>query len=280
MHAAATVLPAPCPPRRRRIRAKPIKTPINRRTRIRVPNPVNHGRDPWRSVRKESPKSHVLTMSVTDLYKAMRRSMDNVPWQKNISDEDRAILQKVRSTSIRHEMISGVKAVEEKILAVNGVDIEALERQRRAIALKVEVRQLKSHWARLVKAALRGWKVSIDTPAKDIVRWNWYEAAWVAIETGELRCHIPFEELPWPTLNLDKLDLEDYETFVLSPARPRFETMYWFERVEHERKRWNIHNIKNKVIPLVSEDIAERVVECADVLSNYIDLLVEKYCDE
>ncbi|KAJ8074117.1 hypothetical protein PM082_012409 [Marasmius tenuissimus] len=278
MHPAPTILPALCPPLRRRARVKGIKTPLNHRTRIRVPVPVNHGRDPWRSIQKESPKPHALTMSVTDLYKAMRRTMNNVPWQMNISDADRAILEKVRSASIRHEMISGVKAVEEKILAMNGGDIEA--QQRRVIALKVEVRQLKTHWARLVKAALRGWKVTIDTPVKDIVRWNWYEAAWVAIEAGELRCHVSFEELPWPTLNLDKLELEDYETFILSPARPRFETMYWFERVEHERKRWNIDNVTQKVIPLVSEDIAERVVECASILLKYIDVLAEKYCDE
>ncbi|KAL0058657.1 hypothetical protein AAF712_014658 [Marasmius tenuissimus] len=227
--------------------------------------------------------------------KSSRKSKRPVRPQFSSSDADRAILRKIRSASIRHELIAGVRGVEARIQAAEAEN-EALEQvigPREGVELdqnvaraKMQVRQSKRLRAKLVKAALHGRRIRMNSPTKHITRWNWYEAAWAAINTGHLgrsiRCSIPFNDLPWPTLNVNRLGLEDYEAFVLSPARPRFETMYWFERVEIERAHWNLENVKQKVVPLVSEEISERVMRCAIILLEYLDSLVDKYtsCEE
>ncbi|KAL0058404.1 hypothetical protein AAF712_014915 [Marasmius tenuissimus] len=254
--------------------------------------PVIGDRNPWRGS-ENLPVAKTLQLSVTDLYRAVSRTFTHP--QFNSSDADRAILRKIRSASIKHELIAGVKRVEARIQAAEEEN-EALERSinpREGVGLddnvaraKMQVRQSKRLQARLVKAALHGRKIRMNPPANHIARWNWYEAAWAAIEISHLRRSIPssisFNDLPWPTLNVNRLELEDYEAFVLSPARPRFETMYWFERVENERAKWNLDNVKQKVIPLVREEISERVMGCAVILLGYLDSLVDKYtsCEE
>ncbi|KAJ8074702.1 hypothetical protein PM082_022280 [Marasmius tenuissimus] len=292
-----SILPPTCPPRHRRRRVR-TSAP---RILIRAPNPsplipvipVTSDRDPWQAAER-LPVAKTLSLSITDLYRAVSQTFAHP--QFDSSDADRAILRKIRSASIKHELIAGVKRVEARI-ETTAEENEAIEGSirdpRKGVELdqnvaggKMQVRQSKRLRAKLVKAALHGRRIRLNAPANHIARWNWYEAAWAAIEAGHLgrsiRCSISFNDLPWPTLNVNRLELEDYEAFVLSPARPRFETMYWFERVKNEHAHWNLDNVKQKVIPLVSEEISERVMGCAVILLGYLDSLVDKYtsCDE
>ncbi|KAL0575001.1 hypothetical protein V5O48_006969 [Marasmius crinis-equi] len=301
---AASVLPAPCPPRRRRVRVQNGVLPMPRaRSRVlQITTPVKDNRDPWRNTKAAGTTNKTpvtLTMSIVDLYQATSRALAK-SCQTDISDADRAILKKLRYAATKHELIAGIRGVEREIQAIDiakncqqaeqrereaqrliSMDQRRVEEERLAEA-KSRARKSKKHWSKLVKAALHGRKVKMSPPAMHIARWNWYEASWAMIQTGELNCLIPFTHLPWPTMNLDQLELEDYEAFILSPGRPRFDTLYWFERVEVERQRWDIGNVERKVIPLVGEDIRERVMKCAKTLLGYLELLVDKYtsCDE
>ncbi|KAL0572385.1 hypothetical protein V5O48_009577 [Marasmius crinis-equi] len=234
-------------------------------------------------------------MSIVELYQATSRAFARTsPVTLDISDADRAFIAKLGRAAARHELIAGVKALEGEIKTVNVAENRARAEQHEREAKQLidgkpaveeqlarpqitDAQSVKRHWSRLVKSALQGRRAIIYAPTKDITRWNWYESSWSAIQKGQLRYTIPFNDLPWPTLNLDRLELEDYETFILSPARPRFETLYWFERLKDERRRWDVGNVREKVIPLVSEDSRERVMGCVMVLHRYLDLLANKY---
>ncbi|KAL0578666.1 hypothetical protein V5O48_003332 [Marasmius crinis-equi] len=298
---AVSVLPAPCPPRRRRVRIQNGVLPLLRaRGRaLQIAVPVRDDRDPWRNNKAAEAidKAPVtFTMSIVDFYEAASRSLD----KSRQTDADRAFLKKLRLASAKHELIAGIRSVEREIqtmdVAENRHQAEQHEREaqrlinidrrraeeERIAEAKSKAQKSKKHWSKLVKAALHGRKVKMSPPAMHITRWNWYEASWAAIQAEKLNCSIPFAHLPWPTMNLDQLELEDYEAFILSPGRPRFDTLYWFERVEVERRRWNLDNVERKLIPLVGKEMRERVMECAKTLLRYLELLVDKYtsCDE
>ncbi|KAL0576723.1 hypothetical protein V5O48_005265 [Marasmius crinis-equi] len=306
-----SILPPPAklppPPRRKRVRFLGGATIPKPRTMIRFPTPAPA--DPWQGVSTSvTPQQHrtttrVLALSVTEVYNATRRMLAGTSRQ-DITDEDRAILAKLRAASFRHEFIAGVKATEEQLRNVDaeenrrGIalhDAEAM-RLRAQLAKQLEQKQVeedtgRARWQALsdkrrmvafTRAALRGHKPRINTSLRYIARWRWYEAFWQAIETAQIEGFVPFNQLPWPTLNPNQLQLADYEVFVLSPARPRFETTYWHDRLSHERKHWNADNVRRKVVPLCDEDIRDRVINCARVLCEFLDSLVYKYtnCEE
>ncbi|KAL0578905.1 hypothetical protein V5O48_003096 [Marasmius crinis-equi] len=294
---AVSVLPPPCPPRaRRRVRAQNLGLPLARSCAraLKIAIPAKSNRDPWKDtlatgVVDKAPLT--LKISITDLYQATSRALAG----KDITDEDRAFQKKLEYAYNTHELIAGVKVVEKQIQAVcvaghrrraEQYEREAkrlidIDRRRHEEEKTLQAQRSKKAWSRLVKAAHCGRKVRTDAPAMHIARWNWYEAYWAVIQSGELKCSIPFNHMPWPTLNPDRLEVEDYEAFILSPARPRFETRFWFERVEVERQRWALDNVEKKVLPLVDEEIRERVLGCARILLRYLELLVDKYntCD-
>ncbi|KAK1221024.1 hypothetical protein PQX77_016174 [Marasmius sp. AFHP31] len=241
--------------------------------------------------------THSLTVSVTDVYKATCRMFDNTP-RGEVTNEDRAILTKLRNISFKHELIAGVMVEEQRI---KNQDIEANERRTderdaKAVVLRAEHRrkvekdtvrekwetvQRKRVWAKYIKAALRGEKVKMNPKLQDVSRWEWYQAFWNAFQTGGVNGVVPFDSMPWPTLNTDRLRVQEYEGFILSPARPGFEKMNWYERIEFDRKYWNVENVKEKVIPFVAPEIHARIIRCAGTLCKYMDQLIDKYttCD-
>ncbi|KAJ8080625.1 hypothetical protein PM082_017459 [Marasmius tenuissimus] len=296
--------------RRKRVVMRGLTSMIKSRAKIHVAVAVKPA-DPWQALDEPcdvSPTAppqplqrvrtnHTLTVSVTDVYKATRRMVANIP-REEVSDEDRAILTKLRNISFKHELIAGIQVEEERI---KNQDIEANKRRMdehdaKAVVLRAEHRkkveedivrakwetvQRKRVWAKYIKAALRGEKVNMNSKLQDVTRWEWYQAFWNAFQNGGVTGVVPFDSLPWPTLNASRMRLEDYEGFILSPARPHFEKMNWYERIEFDRKHWNVENVKEKVIPFVAPEIHARIIRCAGILCGYMDQLIDKYttCD-
>ncbi|KAJ8096169.1 hypothetical protein AAF712_010637 [Marasmius tenuissimus] len=305
-----TQVVAKLPPliRRKRVVMRGLTSMIKSRARIHVAAAVKPA-DPWRTLNEPCsttpivpPKppqhvrtTHTLTVSVADVYKATCRMVAQLP-REDASDEDRAILEKLRSASFKHELIAGVKVEEERIKNIEADRRGMAESNARAAVLRAEHRrrveegvarakweaqQSKRVWAKYVKAALRGQKARMNPTLQDVSRWEWYEAFWNAFETGGVKGVVPFESLPWPTLKPSQMDLENYESFILRPARPHFEKLNWYERVQIDRKHWNVENVRQKVIPFVAPEIHSRVIRCAGILCGYLDQLIDKYttCD-
>ncbi|KAG7086092.1 hypothetical protein E1B28_003607 [Marasmius oreades] len=239
----------------------------------------------------------VLTMSVTDFYRATERAISKSP-RKDVTKEDKAILDKLRRATFKHDMIAGVKAVEKQL---GNIDVAANarwakeheviarqlfdeDRKRARLAVmqedreKRENKKLKDYLGRLVQAARRGEKPDIPPPSTtEVNRWSYYETNWKDILDGKVSPLFVFKDFPWPTLNPNGLEVEDYEEFLISPLRPGYEKLYWNERVDKERVLWDAKHVEEKVIPFVEERFRDQVVRGAGAIRGYLDTIVEKY---
>ncbi|KAL0575419.1 hypothetical protein V5O48_006559 [Marasmius crinis-equi] len=267
---------------------EPPPTATNVPTRVGTPEALTRANIPDAPTRPSAPEpelplpTQVLRVTIDDLYKAARRTIAS----KNATPADKAILEKLRRATWRHNLIAGVKSIQKQIQNFDceenaRIMAERHKRLEEHEKWKWEVVQNKQRWAKLIEMAKEGHKVKMNPPKEYLERWKLYDEFWAAFDTGRVSGVVPFEMIPWPTQDVDSMEVEDYELFILSPARPGYEVLSWYERVLDERRRWDVENVKKKVVPYVGDDIKERVVKCAEELLKYLDVLVDKYtrCD-
>ncbi|KAG7088471.1 hypothetical protein E1B28_012460 [Marasmius oreades] len=286
-------------PRRKRVRAQHGgKTFMKPKVRIQVSVTVEDKLTaPVQLPEAPQLPLRVLTISITDLYQATRHIIGHSSWE-TIAVEDKAFLEKLRRAFMRHDFIAGVKGIKKKL---DSVDVEknrrdaeeheviaqqliAEEKKRAELAVakaKWQTQQIKRQWGKWVRAALCGQKHPMKPPLAYRARWAWYDEKWDDIEKGRVQYPIAFEEIPWPSMTPNQLELTDFEAFALSPARPGYETLYWSERLDRERKRWNVDNITRFFLPLLAAHLREGVAGCAETIVGHCDTLLYKYteCD-
>ncbi|KAG7086114.1 hypothetical protein E1B28_003628 [Marasmius oreades] len=292
-------LPSKTPKLSRRKRATPNGY-SSKSAMITPKRKVNHDRLRNKGrVPKRTSFEPVLTMSVTDFYRATERAISKSP-HKDVTKEDKAILEKLRRASFKHEVIAGVKAVE-KQMDNHNINVEAASTRRtkeheiiarqlfdeddkraRLVVMqehkeKLRMKKLKDYLGKVVQAARRGEK-SDTAPSIDVANmWSHYESKWKKILSGKTTTLISFDEFPWPTLNPNGLEVEDYEEFLFSPLRPGYEKLYWYERVDQERVLWDARHIEGEVVPFVKEELRDQVVGAGQVIRGYLDTIIEKY---
>ncbi|KAL0564965.1 hypothetical protein V5O48_017072 [Marasmius crinis-equi] len=275
-------------PRRKRLNTLGEKTIIKSRPNIRLKKP--------RLVQTKSPHlpgGEVLTMSVSEFYQAADRMISRLP-RSAVSERDVAFLDTLFRASFRHDIAAVVK-VNTKYVGIRGHMIRPLQehaiivrqlgeeekRVQLASKRKRESQETKAYWDKLVDDAMNGEESPEQASDEDYSTWVKYRLRWDDFEAGvSVESTFDFEELPWPTLTRgEDLKLEDYEEFILSPLRPGYRTMRWTERLKEERRLWNVVHVKTKVAPFAHEDIRDDYVEVAEIVNEYLEELIGKYCD-
>ncbi|KAL0571214.1 hypothetical protein V5O48_010751, partial [Marasmius crinis-equi] len=163
--ASSSAVSSANPPRRKRLSTPREKTIIKSRPNIRLKKP--------RFVRTKSPHlpgGEVLTVSVSEFYQVVERTMSRLP-RSAVSEQDVAFLDTLSRASFRHDMAAVVQKINTKYVGIRGHMIrppqehaiiarqlgdEEDKRAQLASKRKRQIQNTKAYWDKLVDGALNG----------------------------------------------------------------------------------------------------------------------------